>query len=51
MGATKWQTIVKVVIPAASTGILNGLILGMGRAIGETAALMFTMGWGGLSPV
>ncbi len=47
LGATKWQTIIKVVIPAASTGILNGVILGMGRAIGETAALMFTMGMGG----
>ena len=47
LGATKWQTIIRVVIPAASTGILNGVILGMGRAIGETAALMFTMGMGG----
>ena len=47
LGATKWQTILKVVIPAASPGIVNGIILGMGRAIGETAALMFTMGMGG----
>jgi phosphate transport system permease protein len=32
------------VIPAASPGILTGVILGMGRSIGETAALLFTMG-------
>lgn len=44
LGATKWQTIRKVVIPAAIPGILTGVILGMGRAIGETAALLFTMG-------
>jgi len=44
LGATKWQTIRKVVIPAAIPGILTGIILGMGRAIGETAALLFTMG-------
>ncbi len=47
LGATKWQTIIKVVIPAAAPGILNGIILGMGRAIGETAALMYTMGTSG----
>lgn len=44
LGATKLQTIVKVVIPAAAPGILTGLILGIGRAVGETAALIFTMG-------
>jgi len=47
LGATKWQTITRIVIPAAAPGILNGVILGMGRVIGETAALMFTMGMGG----
>lgn len=44
LGATKWQTIRKVVIPAAIPGILTGVILGIGRAVGETAALLFTMG-------
>ncbi len=46
LGATKWQTMRKVVIPAASPGIINGIILGMGRIIGETAALLFTLGSG-----
>ena len=44
LGATKLQTIVRVVLPAALPGILTGVILGIGRAIGETAALLFTMG-------
>jgi phosphate transport system permease protein len=39
MGATKWQTIVKVVLPAAIPGILTGVILALSRAIGETAPL------------
>jgi phosphate transport system permease protein len=46
MGATKWQTMYKVVIPTASPGIINGVILGMGRIVGETAALFFTLGSG-----
>jgi len=44
LGASKWQTILKVVLPAALPGILTGLILGLGRAIGETAAVIFTAG-------
>lgn len=44
LGATKWQTIVKVIIPCCKPGILTGLILGIGRAIGETAAIMLTVG-------
>lgn len=44
VGASKWQTIRKVVLPAAFPGILTGLILGLGRAIGETAAVIFTAG-------
>jgi phosphate ABC transporter, permease protein PstA len=44
LGATKWQTIVKVIIPCCRPGILTGLILGIGRAIGETAAVMLTVG-------
>nr|WP_295972718.1 phosphate ABC transporter permease PstA [uncultured Bacillus sp.] len=39
MGATKWQTIKKVVLPAALPGILTGVILALSRAIGETAPL------------
>lgn len=42
LGATKWQTIQKVVLPAALPGILTGAILGVCRASGETAAIMFT---------
>ncbi len=44
LGATKWQTIVRVIIPCCKPGILTGLILGIGRAIGETAAVMLTVG-------
>ena len=44
LGATKLTTISKVVIPAAMPGIMTGIILGIGRAVGETAALLFTMG-------
>ncbi|MDQ0218303.1 phosphate ABC transporter permease PstA [Peribacillus cavernae] len=40
MGATKWQTIIKVVLPAAIPGILTGGILALSRAIGETAPLI-----------
>lgn len=42
LGATRWQTIRKVVLPAALPGVLTGSILGIGRAAGETAPIMFT---------
>ena len=42
LGATKWQTIRKVVLPNAISGILTGSILGIGRAAGETAPILFT---------
>ncbi len=42
MGANKWQTTVKVVLPAAFGGVITGAILGLGRAAGETAPIMFT---------
>ncbi len=42
LGATKWQTIYRVVFPAAMPGILTGGILGISRAAGETAPIMFT---------
>ena len=42
LGATRWQTIWRVVLPAAAPGILTGLILAVGRAAGETAPILFT---------
>lgn len=42
LGATKWQTVTKIVIPTALPGILTGAILGIGRAAGETAPILFT---------
>jgi len=44
MGATQWQTIWRVVVPAARSGIVTALMLGMGRAIGETMAVMMVTG-------
>ena len=42
LGATKWQVVRKIVLPAATPGILTGLILAMARAAGEVAPLMIT---------
>ncbi len=42
LGATKWQTIYKIVVPNALPGILTGIMLSLGRAAGETAPIMFT---------
>lgn len=42
LGATKWETITKVILPAAMPGILTGVILSISRAAGETAPIMFT---------
>ena len=42
LGATKWQTIRKVVLPPAAPGIITGTILSIGRAAGETAPILFT---------
>jgi phosphate transport system permease protein len=42
MGATKWQTVMKVVLPAALGGVITGLILSIGRAAGETAPVLLT---------
>ncbi|MBU1195080.1 MAG: phosphate ABC transporter permease PstA [Proteobacteria bacterium] len=42
MGATQWQTIRKVVLPVAFPGIITGSILGLSRAAGETAPIMYT---------
>ncbi|HDN04477.1 MAG TPA: phosphate ABC transporter permease PstA [Chloroflexi bacterium] len=43
LGATKWQTIRKIVLPQALPGILTGVILGLERAAGETAPILFTV--------
>ncbi len=44
LGATKWQTLYKIVIPAALPGILTGVLLGISRAVGEAAAVFLTAG-------
>lgn len=44
LGATQWQTICRVLIPAAKSGIIAGIILGMGRAVGETMAVIMIAG-------
>jgi phosphate transport system permease protein len=44
MGATQWQTIWLVIVPAARSGIITAVMLGMGRAIGETMAVMMVTG-------
>lgn len=45
LGATKWLTIVRTVLPPAVPMIVSGLIIAIGRAIGETAAVMFAAGY------
>jgi phosphate transport system permease protein len=44
LGATRWQTIWRVLVPAARPGIITGIVLGMGRAIGETMAVFMVIG-------
>lgn len=44
LGAAKWQTVCRVVIPPALPGIITGIILSIGRAVGETAAIILTAG-------
>jgi len=44
LGATQWQTIRKVILPAAKSGIGASIVLGMGRAIGETMAMIMVIG-------
>jgi phosphate transport system permease protein len=60
IGATRWQTISRVILPAALSGIAAAIILGIGRAIGETLAVMMVAGnaavipdphWNVLSPI
>jgi phosphate transport system permease protein len=49
LGATKWQTTIRVSLPCAESGILTSVVLGMGTAIGETMAVWMVIG-GGLVP-
>jgi phosphate transport system permease protein len=51
MGATDWQTIWRVVVPAARSGIVTAVMLGLGRAIGETMAVMLVTGNAARMPV
>jgi len=44
LGCTKWQAVTRVVLPSALPGITTGVILSIGRSIGETAAVIFTAG-------
>ena len=44
MGATQWKTVALVVVPAARSGLLTAVILGVARIAGETAPLLFTVG-------
>ena len=44
LGATRWQTIWRVTFPAARSGVLTGIMLGVGRAIGETMTVMMVTG-------
>jgi phosphate transport system permease protein len=44
LGATRWQTIWRVTLPAARSGVLTGIMLGIGRAIGETMTVMMVTG-------
>lgn len=44
LGATRWETVRKVVLPNALPGIVTGVMLSFGRSIGETAAVIFTAG-------
>lgn len=50
MGATKWYMIRTILLPSAMPGIITGIILAIGRMVGESAALLFTAGSGYLLP-
>ncbi len=50
LGANKWETITRTVIPAAKSGILTAVILGIGRAIGETMTVLMVAGGSAVIP-
>lgn len=51
LGATQWQTIWRVTLPAARSGVLTAIMLGVGRAIGETMAVMMVTGNAPVLPI
>lgn len=44
LGASRWQTVTRAILPTAAPGIVTGVVLALGRSIGETAAVIFTAG-------
>jgi phosphate transport system permease protein len=44
LGATRWETIIQIILPAASSGIIGGIMLALGRALGETMAVTMLIG-------
>jgi phosphate transport system permease protein len=51
LGATEWQTIWRVTLPAARSGVVTAIMLGIGRAIGETMAVMMVTGNAAILPI
>ena len=51
LGANRWQTLTKVIVPAAGSGISTAIILGMSRAIGETMTVLMVTGGAAVIPV
>ena len=50
LGATRWQTIVHIVLPSAASGIVSGIIMCIGRVVAETAPLLATVGFSAFIP-
>lgn len=50
LGANRWQTLMKVIVPSAGSGISTGIILGMSRAVGETMAVLMVTGGAAVIP-
>jgi phosphate transport system permease protein len=50
LGATPWQTIYKIILPYSSSGIIAAAVLGIGRAIGETMAVLMVTGNAAVMP-
>ena len=44
LGSTTWEVVFKVVLPYTKTGVIGGIMLGLGRALGETMAVTFVIG-------
>ena len=51
LGMSKWQTVTRIVLPSALPGITTGIMLSVGRSLGETAVLLFTAGAALRTPV